>query len=252
MKWIAVCVVGALIAAVAGVACGSFSGSEESTPAPDAASADGAVTPLGEAGGPDAASEGSADAGLPDDAEVRARLVGCSDGTREGFVNSGSAIAACQGAWDRPGVLGDRVAQCSRKGGNDGIRMNGTGCGAEDLCAFTWHVCRDAQDVGASGGALEGEICMSFVTDGGTFYATAQAGSDAGLGVCVSTLNGGFNDVFGCGDIGNPPDSNACVTLNAVISQGKGLVGFNLSSDTMERAVVTKLQGVGGVLCCHD
>ena len=248
MKWIAACVVGALIAAVAGVACGSFSGGEDSTPAPDAASA----IPLGEAGGPDAASEGSADAESPD-AEVRARLVGCSDGTREGFVNSGGAIAACQGAWDQPGVLGDGKVQCSRRSGNDGTRTNGSGCGAEDLCAYTWHVCRDAQDVAASGGALTGEICTSLVTDGGTFYATAQAGSDAGLGVCVSTPNGGFNDVFGCGDIGKAPDNSTCGILNAVIGQGSGLALFDLSaSDTDERSNVTKLPGVGGVLCCHD
>jgi hypothetical protein len=75
--------------------------------------------------------------------------VGCSDGTREYFVNMTThpLIAGCSGSWSLGGVKVSTTqpstnVTCGRLAGNNGILRNGTGCSASDLCADGWHICR--------------------------------------------------------------------------------------------------------------
>lgn len=222
------------------VACASFSAE------PPAVAADAeADRPVPPGGGAD----GGADAA--DDAEdPRAFAAGCSDGTREAFIDSGSGIAGCEGAWTIRGLRADAGAECARRSGNTSKnKKDGESCAAEDLCAFRWHVCRDKADVLTHGGDAPGEICESVASSGKTFYATAQP-SD-GNAVCGLDGGTGLNDVFGCGDMSL--GATVCFPLNRVIGVSQGLAPFDLGSDdARERANVAKAQGLGGVLCCRD
>lgn len=240
MKRLAFSVALVVVSFALAVACGSFSGDEPTVVAD--AQADRPVVQPGEDGGAEGGADGGADAPAP-----RPSTVGCSDGTREGFVDSEAGIAACQGAWKKPGVFPDAGQQCLRRAGNDGAVKNGVGCGAEDLCAFGWHVCRDAADVATHGGGATGEICQSVATNGGTFYATAQP-SDGDV-KCGTDGGPGLNDVFGCGD--TLSGVNDCLPLNKSISITQTVPGFDVGlDDSQERKNVTKGQGIGGVLCC--
>lgn len=72
---------------------------------------------------------------------------GCSDGTREWFIDSGSFpnIAGCAGAFVRPGLIQNNseivVPTCERKSGNDGVYTDGEACSASDLCESGWKIC---------------------------------------------------------------------------------------------------------------
>lgn len=190
----------------------------------------------------DAASDASAEADVrPPD--------GCSDGTREAFPTATfPGIAACSGAWNVAGIFASGVPSCARASGNDGTNKSGAGCSAQDLCAAGWHVCLGAADVATHGGSANDGPCAPPVTSGTTFYATAHP-SD-GVASCIAATQG-FNDVFGCGDVGEPP-SGDCAPLNKT-SSGAPLPFFALGSDDkQERKNVTKGQGPGGVLCCAD
>ncbi len=74
---------------------------------------------------------------------------GCSDGTREWFfdIDKHPLIAGCSGSWTVTGLRVDgynmrNSPSCSRRSGNHGINVNGTGCSAVDLCAEGWSLCK--------------------------------------------------------------------------------------------------------------
>ncbi|MDB4946964.1 MAG: Type fimbrial biosis protein PilY1 [Labilithrix sp.] len=218
-------------------ACSSFSPAE----APDAGgSGDAASDSAGDI--EEAATDG------PDASPDRSS--GCADGTREGFPDH-PRIAACQGAWDRPGILPEAAPRCERRAGNDGDAATGEGCGSQDLCAEGWHVCRNAAEVQTRGGTAKGPCALPAAPgDGGTlFYATAQASPRAAL--CDPDASAGYNDVFGCGDLGLRLGPT-CSPLNTNITNDDHPPQFNAGSATMERLNVTKKPGPGGVLCCVD
>ncbi len=232
-----------LISFGATAACGSFSSSGPTGEASTTdAGSDRAVTPPDDSGG-------GSDAGAERDAIALSSASGCADGTREGFGASEAGIAACEGAWTVPGVLVDASAQCARAAGNTGTRSNGTGCSVADLCAVGWHVCRDAADVLAHGGAAANDVCTTGSKDGGaTFYATAQP-SD-GVSSCIADA-AAVNDVFGCGDIASAVGD--CAPLDMTIGTFAQVPGFAFGSDSnTERVTVIKGPGPGGVLCCLD
>ncbi len=190
------------------------------------------------------------DAAIPRDGDAEPTASrGCADQSVEAFEGRRD-IAGCEGAWDQPGIAAGTNPKCARNSGNSSTNPTGAGCGAEDLCAAGWHVCKGLTDVGNSKGAAPGGICAARGGGAGlTFYATAQP-SD---GVAQCPLgSSGVDDVFGCGDIATQP-SSSCSPLNAVIGTNQPLDGFHFgTNDKTERADVTKTVGPGGVLCCRD
>ncbi len=131
-------------------------------------------------------------------------IVGCSDGTREGFLDliRFNNLAACGGAWQKPGIH-HNVPSCDRKSGNNGENAAGVGCNLEDLCAEGWHVCLGRGDVmtrsdyGCNGildGVNQNEPVL-FIT------RTSSTGSlNCDPDTVGIPLN--MNDIFGCGNFG--------------------------------------------------
>lgn len=233
--------------------------------------------------------DGMTDEGLPVPCVNNApAIVGCSDGTREGFlvIADYPHIAACGGAFEALGL--DGAPQCSRLAGNHGFSEDGVGCAAADLCAPGWHVCRGPDDVqvrvGAAGcrdavdpfyahfgvppygqgaeGALE-------PPPGGAFFATRGTAS------CDDVVFGSGAGVTGCGNLGaalacGPLDRGAGPFCMGLMDQAMSIVddpatewGYPLPIDWAwvcsgvlgaERASLSKrfADRQGGVLCCRD
>ncbi|MDI3289140.1 MopE-related protein [Polyangium sp. 15x6] len=207
--------------------------------------------------------------GIIDDACVKPN--GCSDGTREGFVDEQQfpLIAACSGGWSVPGIHTAPVPQCNHVTGNTSPNPNGNGCSAADLCSPGFHVCKGADDVASH--APDGCFGVGFTPN--VFFATGQGST--GCGICTLGTNtdpdicngcscGGdcatteltANDLFGCGTLGNSNDGN-CGVLDVTSANACGALfapwqcgGGDLCA---EAHIVTKLgpEG-GGVLCCAD
>lgn len=208
--------------------------------------------------------------------------VGCADGTREGFVDQAAypQIAGCAGAWDQPGITPDTVKPtCANQGGNSGPKANGIGCSSADLCAAGWHVCKAWPEVAQKSpngcaGAVPADAKPKSL-----FFAIRQPSE---TGSKCGNWGDGFNDVFGCGNLGTElsPDK-ACGPLDRVLASTKpNACGFNEAepnlgpwqclgsgkSDLSEGANVTKSacqnnscsydgaplgpSDKGGVLCC--
>ncbi|MBI5537332.1 MAG: hypothetical protein HY898_31710 [Deltaproteobacteria bacterium] len=202
---------------------------------------------------------------------------GCADGTREGFADKSQfpLIAACNGAWDQPGIF-NMPAMCNRQAGNTGVNQAGTGCTVTDLCAPGWRVCYGRDDVLAR----NKDGCLG-VMNGATspvFFTTQM--SSTGAFQC-STGTTATNDLFGCGDLGcnfsgDPTAQALCAPL--IMSSHdlcKGLRNdggcgdwcnhlgkypslgnaWSCGSDTEKEALnvtKTKADQQGGVLCCVD
>jgi hypothetical protein len=181
--------------------------------------------------------------------------VGCSDGTREGFVELTywPDIAGCSGGWSVPGALGAGAAQpqCRRTSGNSSENPAGVGCAIADLCAEGWHVCAGPLEV-ASRSATD---CESAVPPGPPlFFLVASAATP--FGACTFDLLA-TNDLHGCGDLGKPEldgcsplerrmDFAACLATGGVWSCGTYADHLN------EAHLVTKRgPSQGGALCCR-
>ena len=215
--------------------------------------------------------------------------VGCADGEREGFLSQDTypQIAACAGAWTEPGITPDAiVATCGHQSGDDSTNKEGTGCASPDLCAPGWHICIGWQEVAAKSpdgcvGATPPDAKSKSL-----FFAVRQPSEN---GSVCGDWGDGFNDVFGCGNLGSGlgPDKN-CGPLDRVIASTQpNTCGFNEAEPTLgpwecmptgqsqyepshlnEGALVTKkgcpnngcsYDGYpvasfdkGGVVCCHD
>ena len=166
--------------------------------------------------------DGQTDEGLPVPCNGNpAAVIGCADGTREGFMNLATypTIAACGGAWDQPGLDGAAVAPgCNRAAGNHATNKTGVGCRAADLCAVGWHVCRGPDDLGmrAPNGCADAidpfypgfgtgdygaDIGPPPVLPGGAFFV----GRGAFGTTCLDAVNGlplAAGGIFGCGNLG--------------------------------------------------
>ncbi|MBN9163565.1 MAG: hypothetical protein BGO98_17890 [Myxococcales bacterium 68-20] len=175
---------------------------------------------------------------------------GCSDGSREGFTPAPMFpnIAACAGGWSVPGLGTTTTPACGRVSGNDSANPTGKDCSVADLCQVGWHVCETPAAVATKSG---GEGCVAAGLNGqNAFFAIRQAGSGA------AACGPGTNDLFGCGDVGAPPDAETCAPLDRFSGDlctslpttwACGADGGN------ELGNVTKTASEGGgVLCCRD
>jgi hypothetical protein len=185
-------------------------------------------------------------------------IVGCSDGTREGFsdVEHWPSIAGCAGGWKVAGLLdtSSRNLHCDRVAGNDSRNPTGNGCSVTDLCAATWHACLDGPDV-ASHSPTGG--CESIVSPDDKAFFVVMTGASP-QGVCFPDSSA-VNDLHGCGSMSiGQPESEWCPPLTRRMGFADcdathvwqcGTEDENLS----EAAVVTKPDpSMGGVLCCKD
>jgi hypothetical protein len=185
-------------------------------------------------------------------------IVGCSDGTREGFrdIVNWPNIAGCAGGWQWPGLIdpATRVPRCLRVAGNNSRNPEGFGCSATDLCARTWHGCLGGPDV-ASHSPTGG--CESAVSPGDEALFVVMAGASP-QGVCYPDPLA-KNDLHGCGSMGiGQSESDGCPPLDRRMSfadcaaTGVWLCGTSDHS-LLEADVVTKSgPALGGVLCCKD
>src|SRR5690349_4577183 len=208
--------------------------------------------PDGAPGAADAGVDGGAGAfdGATTDA-VPLAVVGCADGTREGYVDIDAepSIAACAGGFAVAGVLTVLDPGCARGAGDDGDNANGTGCNVTDLCAEGWHVCATPAEVAAKSffGTCAGAVVEE---EGALFFATRASGTGG------YECNGGTNDLFGCGSQGYQPVAVSCSPLDR--SSGdlcNSVADWNCGGGdgTNEAGLVTKpTPGGGGVLCCAD
>jgi hypothetical protein len=210
--------------------------------------------------------------------------VGCADGEREGFLDSTAYphIAGCAGGWEKPGVTPDEiVATCGNAGGDDGDNAEGKGCSTPDLCAKEWHVCITWKEVAEKSPTGCAGAVPPDAKSKSLFFAMRQP-SETGS-VC-GDWGDGFNDVFGCGNLGAGlgPDKN-CGPLDRVLASTQpNSCGFNEAEPPLgpwecmgddqshlnEGALVTKKacagtscsydgyplgsQDKGGVLCCRN
>ena len=170
-------------------------------------------------------------------------IVGCADGTREGFLDlvRFNNIAACAGAWTIPGIHHDEGPACKRNSGNTSSNPEATGCNIEDLCAEGWHVCLGRDDVrtrseSGCNGILDGVDTKEpwlFIT------RTSSTGSlNCDPDTVGVPLN--MNDIFGCGNFGCYATGSDCDPLK--------LSSHNLCSALRNNCGCAK-QGDGTVQC---
>jgi cysteine-rich repeat protein len=170
--------------------------------------------------------------------------VGCADGIREDASGNGR-IAACAGAWSKPGLAEPPSADAGCiDTGDDGPPVAGGSCSAANLCAAGWHICADAIEVAER---LADPCGVGFEPG---FYATNQPSDGAAR--CVAGI--GVNDIFGCGDLGLPALDTTCTPLDRYSGDlCAGLGGsWTCPQQDTERATVIKTTAAGGgVLCCR-
>ncbi|HVR04335.1 MAG TPA: hypothetical protein VMT47_19505 [Polyangia bacterium] len=220
------------------------------------ASGTGGASGAGGAGGPDG-SAGASTAG----AAGQAASAGCSDGTREGFIDMETYpnIAACSGAWDVPGLASaaSLAPQCDRHAGNDGEKPDGRGCSVADLCALGWSVCQTAHAVAV---ATANAGCNDAIATAGeipSFFVSRQRSN----GSTCDTTNTypGTNNLYGCGNVGSIADKD-CAPFTHMLrdSDCQNLYPWEcadgpIGTSNDEYTVVTKqTSSRGGVLCCKN
>ena len=172
-------------------------------------------------------------------------IVGCSDGTREGFLDllKFNNLAACSGAWTVKGIHHNEGPSCNRKSGNTGENQAGAGCNVEDLCATGWHVCLGRGDV-----ATRSEYGCNGILDGmpqNEPYLFITRTSSTGELNCDPDTVGvplNMNDIFGCGNFGCYATGNKCDPLK--------LSGHNLCQALREKCGCS-LQANGTVACSN-
>jgi putative metal-binding protein len=208
------------------------------------------------------------DNGLVDEGCV---TTGCSDGTREGFLDAVKypKIAGCSGGFSVPGIVTAIGPECAFSAGNSGNNPKGVGCTVADLCAPGFHVCKSAADVKASSPTG----CDGAAPVPGLFFATRQSSTGCELCALGDNVNPAVcngcscaqdcqqtsltaNDLFGCGSLGATVDT--CGVLDRTSNDLCESLGPPWNCDSAaggcaEATVVTKSASAGGgVLCCAD
>jgi hypothetical protein len=197
------------------------------------------------------------DAGEPPGIPGPPLVVGCSDGTREGFRDfvNWPNIAGCAGAFAVPGVIGSPtlLPACDLQAGDDSANPGGAGCNAADLCAPHWHLCRNGADVAEHSPTGDCESCVP----AGEPRFFLVAGGASQMGICAPDPEA-TNDVHGCGGFGQP-ESAACAPLArrlgfADCQATSGVWSCGGAADSLREAAVVSKPGItlGGVLCCRD
>lgn len=132
---------------------------------------------------------------LPD----AANLIGCADGTREGFADSVEfpAIAGCAASWDGTPSLRavGTGGRCGYSVDVAGTRVSETKCQApRDACAAGWHLCGETtigEWLESGGRRGVGDLLESDCADAGDATATdrrfaiASSHSDPTSGSCI-------------------------------------------------------------------
>jgi hypothetical protein len=187
--------------------------------------------------------------------------VGCSDGTREGFValTTYPTIAACAGGWEEPGLLStaSQTPQCDRSAGNEGNNPDGGGCSVADLCSVGWHVCETAKEVATATAGMGCAPAYELYLAKPAFFLTRQRAE--GL-VCDPTNQNGDNNVYGCGNIGSAADKSCAPFMHMLRDSDCANHAPWACADNGhpgntqdEYDIVTKSgAAAGGVLCCKD
>ncbi len=172
-------------------------------------------------------------------------IVGCSDGTREGFLDllKFNNLAACSGAWTVKGIHHNEGPSCGRKSGNTGENQTGNGCNVEDLCAEGWHVCLGRGDV-----ATRSEYGCNGILDGMNqnlpYLFITRTSSTGNLNCDPDTVGVplNMNDIFGCGNFGCFASGSKCDPLK--------LSGHNLCQALRESCGCSK--GSNGKITCSS
>ena len=172
-------------------------------------------------------------------------IVGCSDGTREGFLDllKFNNLAACSGAWTVKGIHHNEGPSCGRKSGNTGENQTGDGCNVEDLCAKGWHVCLGRGDV-----ATRSEYGCNGILDGmdqNLPYLFITRTSSTGSLNCDPDTVGvplNMNDIFGCGNFGCFATGDKCDPLK--------LSGHNMCQ-ALRKSCGCKKGADGKITCTH-
>jgi hypothetical protein len=197
------------------------------------------------------------DVGEPSGKPGAPDIVGCSDGTREGFrdYTNWPDIAGCAGAFDQAGVVGSPDIQptCDLLAGDTNSNHAGKNCSAADLCAANWHVCRNSGDVAKHSPTGDCESCVPAGEP--RFFLVASGASS--MGICSPDPQAA-NDLHGCGGLGQP-EAQACAPLSrrmgfADCLATNGVWNCGGPDDSLREARVVTKSGatLGGVLCCKD
>lgn len=166
-----------------------------------------------------------------------------------------------------PGVLEATSTHCGRAAGNSSTNPSGAGCGALDLCAQGFHVCRTADEITlrsptGCAGAAPGPNLFFATRQGSTGCAICALGTNTdptqcngcSCGMDCATSATTANDVFGCGSIGDPVSN--CGPLDRFSNNLCGALGapWQCGSDGCNEANNVTKSGPsrGGVLCCVD
>jgi hypothetical protein len=184
-------------------------------------------------------------------------VVGCSDGTREGFRDfvTWQNIAGCAGGWDQPGVIGspELSSACSLNAGDSSANPNGMGCSAADLCAAHWHICLDGYDVSQHSPTGDCESCVPAGEP--RFFLVASGASS--MGMCYPDPLA-TNDLHGCGGLGQP-ETEGCYPLfrrmgfaDCLATGSVWSCGGEADSQREASKVVKTGPTMGGALCCKD
>jgi hypothetical protein len=202
-------------------------------------------------------SQAAIDLGEPPGVSNAPDIVGCSDGSREGFRDLANYpnIAGCAGAFDQPGVVGpaDLRPACGLLAGDTNSNRSGTGCNAADLCAAQWHVCRNGDDVAHHSPTGDCEGCVPAGEP--RFFLVASGASP--MGICTPDPQE-MNDLHGCGGLGQP-ETQDCAPLSrrmgfadCLATGGVWMCGGQ--ADSLREAKLVKKAGttLGGALCCRD
>ena len=183
------------------------------------------------------------DASVPGDAlglDAFAGEVGCSDGTREGFVDRVAypTIAGCAASWN-----GTRDLRAAKTGGSCGGAVKCTQ--PSDACATSWHVCANTGDPADLSSRVNAPTCHAV---NGAFVAASSHCNTAFP--CVYTVP------YPCLAIDYCSEPMCCGT--ACISGQGCRAGAYADPDTWIAGDLTNGCGallassVTGVMCCHD
>jgi hypothetical protein len=184
-------------------------------------------------------------------------VLGCADGTREGFLRLDiwPRVAACSGGFSYAGVVGEeaQTPKCNRMAGNNWPgNPAGEGCGAADLCASGWRLCKNSQDLASHSptGDCEGSIVEGDLR----FFLVGMGASPQG--VCFDDP-ATTNDLHGCGVRGQP-ETTGCSPLFRRMTftdcMASGIWRCGTENDFLNEAKVVTKAGPehGGVLCCKE
>ena len=172
-------------------------------------------------------------------------IVGCSDSTREGFLNYTTypTIASCAVSWSSQAMRTTRT-------GNFCGNTSGYSCAApEDACSTGWHLCMKNGWPGDMADRITGYDCVSTVA--GTGYFVGGSSVVYGEGNCTLPLPCSSSyDPICCGSSCGYGDNtdNDCVWANlTAVPDGWPTYGNCLAISSCPSGC-----DVNGALCCKD